>query len=289
MDQKGLKLTDELIAALQPQGRTAVLWDTEVVNFGVEITPDGAMAFVVELPREGAGRQTLGRPGDVDVQSARQRARALLREAAISRSATRSMTVAEVCDLYLNEALLASKPRVIANAHGVLENHVKPLLGWKPLDALEHADGYRLLKQVSEGRTAAQRRGCRNVVGGRGAANMALRLLSAAVSFAARRGQVRGNPLLGVRKFKQNRPGRPLSHAEYKRLAQAIAASRRFGLESPYALAGVQLLMLTGCRRGEIESLTWDAVDRRRGHLHLRDSKSGDKSVPVGAEVLELL
>ena len=47
--------------------------------------------------------------------------------------------------------------------------------------------------------------------------------------------------------------------------------------------------MLTGCRKTEILSLTWKEVDFENGCLRLKDSKTGQKIVLIGAAVLEIL
>ena len=48
----------------------------------------------------------------------------------------------------------------------------------------------------------------------------------------------------------------------------------------PSAIAAVRLLMLTGCRCGEILSLKWDDVDRTTRVLRLRDAKTGAFFLP---------
>ena len=45
----------------------------------------------------------------------------------------------------------------------------------------------------------------------------------------------------------------------------------------PHIVAIVRLLMLTGCRLGEIVSLEWDWIRGKR--IHLPDSKSGPRTV----------
>lgn len=46
---------------------------------------------------------------------------------------------------------------------------------------------------------------------------------------------------------------------------------------------------MTGCRKSEILTLRWDDVDFERSCFTLRDSKTGRKTVSLGAPVLELL
>jgi hypothetical protein len=45
----------------------------------------------------------------------------------------------------------------------------------------------------------------------------------------------------------------------------------------------VRLLLLTGARRDEILGLCWEDVDLDTGTLNLPDSKTGKKSIPLGA------
>jgi integrase len=49
------------------------------------------------------------------------------------------------------------------------------------------------------------------------------------------------------------------------------------------------LLLLTGCRRGEIIGLQWKSVDFERRCLCLPDSKTGAKTVPLGDPAIDLL
>ena len=55
------------------------------------------------------------------------------------------------------------------------------------------------------------------------------------------------------------------------------------------AIAAIRLLMLTGCRKGEILTLRWDDVDRTVRELRLRDSKSGPRMVPLTPAVEKVL
>ena len=64
-------------------------------------------------------------------------------------------------------------------------------------------------------------------------------------------------------------------------LAEAEAEAGREGAVSPYAIAALRLLMLTGCRLNEILTLRWDDVDRTAGEFRLRDGKTGTRMVPL--------
>ncbi len=55
------------------------------------------------------------------------------------------------------------------------------------------------------------------------------------------------------------------------------------------AIDAIQLLALTGCRRGEVESLRWEEVDIAGHCLRLSDSKEGKSIRPLGNAAVALL
>jgi len=77
------------------------------------------------------------------------------------------------------------------------------------------------------------------------------------------------NPCRGVRKYKEKKRERFLTRDEYRRLGQALveaemeAEAEIEGAVSPYAIAVLRLLMLTGCRLNEILTLRWDQIEDR--------------------------
>ena len=48
-----------------------------------------------------------------------------------------------------------------------------------------------------------------------------------------------------------------------------------------HAVAAIQLLMLTGCRKTEILTLRWEDVDLAANELRLADSKTGPRTVAL--------
>jgi integrase len=71
------------------------------------------------------------------------------------------------------------------------------------------------------------------------------------------------------------------------RLADALEGAERKA--PPSAIAAIRLLILTGCRLSEILSLQWEWIDFERGCVVLPDSKTGAKTVPLGAPALRSL
>jgi hypothetical protein len=59
--------------------------------------------------------------------------------------------------------------------------------------------------------------------------------------------------------------------------------------ETKYAVAAFRILLLTGCRLSEIQTLEWRHVDLLAKELRLPDSKTGAKTVHLGEAAVALL
>ena len=97
------------------------------------------------------------------------------------------------------------------------------------------------------------------------------------------------NPCRHVSYFREKARERFLTPEEFRRLGAALKKMEAEGAMMPSAIAAVRLLMLTGCRCGEILSLKWDDVDRTTRVLRLRDAKTGPRMVPLTGPVLTVL
>ena len=73
------------------------------------------------------------------------------------------------------------------------------------------------------------------------------------------------NPCRHVKKYPEHKRERFLSDDEYRRLGVALRDAEREGFASPAAIAAIRMLMLTGCRSGEILSLRWGLRRSGRG------------------------
>lgn len=298
-----IRLSRRVVEAISAVQRDVFAWDSEVVGFGVKVSLNGLRTYVVQYRIGGRSRRfnigTHGSPWTPD--TARERAKVLLGQVAAGidpqeekEEVRRAPTVADLCDLYLSEGLATRKATSLASARSDVENHIKPLLGTKLASLVTAADVDKLLLDVASGRTAkraktSRKRGLSRVTGGRGAANAAVTTLCAAMAFGIRRGVRTDNPALGVRKFPEKKIERFLSPAELARLGEALAAAEALGVESPYALAAIRLLILTGCRRNEILTLKRSYVDEHNSCLRLPDSKTGAKIVHIGEAALDVI
>jgi integrase len=97
------------------------------------------------------------------------------------------------------------------------------------------------------------------------------------------------NPRKHIKKYPEEKRERFLSPAELKRVGEVLHEMEQEGIELSASIAAVRLLMLTGCRLGEIMNLKWDYVDISGKALRLPDSKTGAKVVHLGQPAVEVL
>ena len=90
------------------------------------------------------------------------------------------------------------------------------------------------------------------------------------------------NPCRGIRRYRRKGRERLLSDDEIRRLSERLSARAE---DWPQQVAVIRLLLLTGCRKGEILTLRWS--DYREGHLFLRDRKTGVNFLPMPVGVIQ--
>jgi integrase len=208
-------------------------------------------------------------------------------------AASRHMTVAELCVLYLAEGCSDKKPSTLATDRGRIERHIKPLLGKRDIFDIKRRDVDQFMRDVADGKTKADiktgKQGRAIVRGGKGTASRTVGLLGGIYSFAVERGIVDQNQVRGIKRYKDKRVERFLSEDELSRLGVALANAEASGAVSLYAIVAIRLLLLTGARKGEILSLQWEWIDFERGIIFLPDSKTGMKPIFMSAPVMQIL
>ena len=117
-------------------------------------------------------------------------------------------------------------------------------------------------------------------------ANRVLDILKQIFNYAIECGLLDANPAYGIRHNPRQRVTRFLSLEELARVHAALDAHRGRGSGQQQA-AIIRLLLLTGCRKGEMVRLRWDEVDE--GVVRLADSKTGPRTVFLSRAASELI
>lgn len=301
------KLTKRSVdALLPPQSGQDFLWDGDLKGFGVRIVPSGLKTFVLQYrTSEGKSRRIkLGRYGVMTVDQARDEARIKLglvaggRDPALEESSPVAITVAELCDWYIEEAgegrILGRRNRPIkastlALDKSRIETHIKPLLGKRFAHSLKVVDIEGMQSDIVAGKTAKPRGKGRGGVpsGGPGVAARTVATLQSVLSHAARLDKINGHPTKGVRRLAGNRKTRRLSTAEIRKLGEAMRFAERNG-ESPVGLAIVRFLLLTGFRLSEGQGLKWEWLHANACYVAFPDTKSDAQIRAVGPSAAKL-
>ncbi|MDJ0977651.1 MAG: integrase family protein [Erythrobacter sp.] len=305
-----LKLTKTNIDRVRKTGaKTEFYWDTETKGFGLRVTASGAASFIVQGVVRGMGkevRMTIGTYGAWTVDQARRKAEQYKhqfedginpREAAKADAAMR-VTLREVLEAYvtrpgkLKTGTAAEYTRLVEQA----------LSAWldKPIAAITRDMVQARHRELVEGGLSGQR-------GAPASANSVMVTLRILINFANRQyRRLDGSPLMThnpVEVLKDHwapigsRTDRYIERNKVGEVWNALHAARETA-RTRDQVAGFDLTlfaMLTGARRSEMTTLTWDRVtiddeNPRNCCWYLDDRKRGDPIwLPLSSQAVALL
>lgn len=301
------RLTIRRIDALVPLNERYTVWDEELTGLGVRVSPksgrfpNGRKLFILYYrTADGVERRpTLGALGQMTLEQARDEARNYLAKVRLGadpsaerQNARAAATVDELADRYLREhAKVHKKPSSATKDEQNLKLHVRTRFGSRKITSITSVDVERMHHEMLETP---------------GAANRVLALFSKMMNLAEkwRLRPEHSNPCRHVTKYAERKVHHDLSEIETARLAKILRdaedAHARIRAERPRekdrdlaahptATDAVRLLLLTGCRRGEVLGLGWNEVDLERKALRFLDSKGGAKTIALNAPALALL
>lgn len=277
------RLTKRFVEALEVQPTDYLLWDDDLSGFGIRVFPSGRKSYLVQYRAEGrTRRRAIGQQGVLTAEEARKEARKLLGEVAKGgnpseerRMGLQAPTMASLCDRFLADyAAHHCKPSTRAGYEIVIRRCIRPKLGPRKIADIRRADIVAFHHDLRDRPYMANR-----------AVSILSKMFNLAEDWGLRNDST--NPARRIQKFKEEEKKRYLSDDEQTALGGVLADALESGEESPYAVAAIFLLLLTGCRLGEILTLRWDYVGPH--HLELPDSKTGRRRIPLPVEAREIL
>lgn len=277
-----IKITKRFVESLEANGKDTDYFDDTLQGFGVRVRTSGRKVyFVRHRTRLAQRRVTIGLHGPWTTEAARVEAQRLLgqfaagHDPAAEKAKEKALaTIAELGERfiahYIPHHLKTSTQGEYTRAINLF---IRPQIGKLKIVELLRSDVATFHHSMRKIPYQANR-----VVG-----VLSVMLAQAELWGLRPEGY---NPCRGIKKFKEEKRERFLSPQELKKLGEALQSIK---CRSPYVAHFFRLLILTGCRLGEIQTLKWDYVDLESSVLRLPDSKTGKKTIYLGASVIDEL
>jgi integrase len=279
------KLDAAYIGALRcpPSKRKEDHYDTEIKGFVYEIRASGGGTFYLRYhdTHQVLRQYRIGGRDDITCHEARKAAQRLRSNVVLggdplaAKAEKRAVpTYAELADQHL--AFARPSLRSYATMEASVRLHLKPRFGRSRIDQITEQDVVRFLAdKADEGMAPASCERLRVILG-------------RSFELAKRWGMpgAEKNPTRGV-------PRRPIVNARERTLTSAqIEALREAVARSSNTQLGyiVGLLILCGCRLGELLHARWEDVDLERRTWHVKKTKNGHaRHVPLAEAAVGLL
>jgi len=255
------------VRAAKPREKRYDIRDDAIPGLTLRVFPSGARSFRLETTLRGRRRfATIGDAASMTVPEARREARRLI--AAFTETVKNDggpRTPGHPMDTFAAEFLDRQarhwKPQTRETNAGIVRRDILLAFGHLTVDAIA-------VEQVRDWFASMSERP--------GVANRATPVLSMMMRMAELWGYRahNSNPCRNAKRYRMEPKERFLTAEEMARL-NAVLTRDEFWC--PNVVAIVRLLMLTGCRFGEIAALEWDWIRGKR--ILLPDSKSGPRTV----------
>lgn len=278
------KLSKRTVDALEARTTDYFVWDSELPGFGVRVMPSGRKSYLIQYRDSGrrTRRKGVGKHGIVTAEEAKKHARELLASVAHGGNPAEetlrkrdASTVEQLCKRFLSDYVPSHcKDSTAKEYKRCVDLFIKPAIGRVKVEDLQRSHIAELHHKHRDKPYQA---------------NRTLGVLSVMLNQAEVWGlrPDNSNPCRNVKKYEEKKRERFLSNEEFERLGNVLAALEAEGGQAQSAINAIRLLILSGCRLGEIQKLKWEYINGNI--LSLPDSKTGAKRVYLGPAALEVL
>ena len=273
-------LTDTLARKANPKDREYALADAALQGFALRVQISGAKTWTLRMRIDAKVRRfTIGSSDTMSADEARTRAlqlRAKHQPKTILQLATADrpgMTFRELSQHLLQARDGVWKPSTIKAVNTYMKAELLPAFGDRPINRLTTAEIAKWFHAYSIRRP--------------GGANQALSHLRTTLKFARDTGRLprdSPDPSSPIRKNTRRARGRLLNAKQLEKLGAWLEAPQLRWLDVADA---IHLILLTGCRSGEISRLQWAEVLADR--LRLKTAKTGSRDVVLTPPALAIL
>lgn len=280
MRKEPVYLSDLTARAARPAAKEYAVSDNRLRGFALRVQSTGAKSWGLRLKVDGkAKRVTLGNALTMSAEEARARAYQLLAAhappdiallAANDRPAIKLNVLAQ---RFLKAKQQVWKPTTLKAVKIYLDSSILPALGGHSINRLSTSDIAEWFHTYS---TTSP-----------GGANQALSHLRTMLKFARETGILppdTPDPSKPIRRNTRRARGRLLNSQQLSQLGAWLEAPPVRWLDVADA---IRLILLTGCRSGEVARLTWTEVGTDR--LNLSSTKTGKRNVVLSRPAMEIL
>ena len=260
-----IALTPARVEALKPRKTSRDIRDAKLRGFGVRVLPGGSKRFFVQCQHRGERVwKIVGDAGTMSIGEARSLATEMLAAIRRGEEAPRrpDETLFEaVAGVAFERHARLWKAGTLSVNKTYLRNQLFPYFAGRQIADIDRQEVRNWFASLHATPVAADR---------------SMPVLSVIMQEAEAMGlrPEGSNPCRGIRRYRRKGRERFLSDDEIRRLSARLSAHEAHW---PQQVAVIRLLLLTGCRKNEILTLQWS--DYREGHLFLRDSKTGPRTV----------
>ncbi len=263
-------LTAARIEALKPRKSPYDVRDARLKGFGVRVLATGKKRFFIQCQHRGERVwKIVGDAEDMSIAEARASATEMLAAVRRGKEAPHrpEVTVFEaVAETVFERHARLWKARTLEANRCYLRNQLLPHFAGRPIADIDRQEVRHWFARLRATPVAADR---------------SMPVLSVIMKEAETMGlrPEGSNPCRGIKRYRRKGRERFLSDEEIRRLSARLKAHET---RWPQQVAVIRLLLLTGCRKGELLTLQWP--DYREGHLFLPDAKTGDFFFPRPAK-----